>query len=197
MMTTTTGVFIDGANVYMQLRERGLHMNWRKFKQDMVELSMNRDLPLDLQGFYYFTAIDPESREPGNRSHNITRLYDWLEFNGFTMMTKDADIRTREINGEETRVRKGNVDVEFALDTWRISTFMRTVFLFTGDGDFAHLARLLKERGQRVVVLGFSRGISERLRRAADNVIHVDERAGWATEITSTGNDETTNTNGE
>ncbi len=53
-------------------------------------------------------------------------------------------------------VKKGNLDIELALDAYRLRKNYDTIVLFSGDSDFAYLLKLLMKKGKTVIV--FSTG---------------------------------------
>lgn len=64
-------------------------------------------------------------------------------------------------------IRKGNLDVEIALDAFRFSDMYDTLILFSGDSDFAYLADLLKQMDKKIVVISCSGHISKELLKRA------------------------------
>jgi uncharacterized LabA/DUF88 family protein len=112
------------------------------------------------------------------RGHNelmpIRPLLDWLQYNGFDVVTKPI----REFTDEAgvTR-RKGNLDVEIAVDAMTIAEKVDHIILVAGSGDLSHLVQNLRTKGVRVSVISTLRGpaamVSDNLRRLADNFIEL------------------------
>ena len=112
------------------------------------------------------------------REHNelmpIRPLLDWLQYNGFNVVTKPI----REFTDEAgvTR-RKGNLDVEIAVDALMIAQKVDHIILMAGSGDLSHLLQNLRTKGVRVSVISTLRGpasmVSDNLRRSADNFIEL------------------------
>jgi len=65
--------------------------------------------------------------------------------------------------GKDKFVPKGNLDIELALDAYRLSDTYDCLLLFSGDSDFAYLIDLLKEKEKRVIVFSTRGHISREL----------------------------------
>ena len=66
----------------------------------------------------------------------IRPLIDWLDYNGYTVVTKAA----REfIDAGGRRKVKGNMDIEIAVDAMELAGHVDQIVLFSGDGDFRPL----------------------------------------------------------
>jgi len=80
--------------------------------------------------------------------------------------------------------KKGNLDVEMAVDALMLSQKVDHIVLFSGSGDLCHLVQNLRMQGVRVSIVSTLRGpssmVSDHLRRLADNFI---ELSGLATRI--------------
>jgi uncharacterized LabA/DUF88 family protein len=96
-------------------------------------------------------------------------LVDWLDYNGYTMVTKP----TKEFTDATGRRKiKGNMDVELAIDVLEMAPHLDHIVLFSGDGDFRRLVEAVQRRGVRVTVVSTVRSqpamIADELRRQAD-----------------------------
>lgn len=156
-------LFIDGANFYATSKALGFDTDYRKL---LTEFSQHGKI---LRAFYYTIMIDDQDYS------SIRPLVDWLDYNGFNVVTKPA----REYTDHQTGRRKfrGNMDVELAIDAIEISEHVGQVYLFTGDSDFRALVGALQRRGVRVTVVSTVSTqpamIADELRRAADEFIDV------------------------
>src|SRR5215471_19715460 len=108
----------------------------------------------------------------------IRPLVDWLDYNGYTMVTKP----TKEFTDSLGRRRiKGNMDIELAIDMLEMAPFIDHAVLFSGDGDFRRLVEAVQHRGVRVSVVSTTRSsppmVSDDLRRQADSFIELQELA--------------------
>ena len=160
---------VDGANFDALRKTLGLYVNYKS----MLEY-VNGKFGSLIRG-YYFTAV----REHGNPDEDfypLIRVLDSLEYNGFTVFTKEAMVMT---NSEGKTVVKGNMDVELALTTYKVAmnSNVTDIVLVTGDGDFVELVKCLQDLGKRVSVM-FSKKInkpllSDRLLRQADCFVEM------------------------
>jgi uncharacterized LabA/DUF88 family protein len=122
-----------------------------------------------LRAFYYTALLDNEEYSP------IRPLVDWLNYNGFTMVTKTAKEYT---DSQGRRKVKGNMDIELTVNAMELAPHVDHIVLFSGDGDFRPLIESLQRQGVRVSVVSTIRSqppmIADELRRQADNFIELD-----------------------
>ncbi len=167
------GVFIDGANLYATARALGFDIDYKRLLQ-MFEQSCNL-----IRAFYYTALVEDQDYSP------IRPLVDWLDYNGYTMVTKP----TKEFTDSAGRRKiKGNMDIELAIDVLEMSERLDHVVLFSGDGDFRRLVEAIQRKGTRTTVVSTVKSqpsmIADELRRQADRFIDladlrpVVERAG-------------------
>ena len=96
-----TALFIDGSNIHAAARNLGFDIDYRKLRT-LFETKGRL-----VRAFYYTALIDDLEYSP------IRPLVDWLDYNGYTMVTKSA----KEFTDAEGRRRiKGNMDIELAID---------------------------------------------------------------------------------
>jgi uncharacterized LabA/DUF88 family protein len=100
---------------------------------------------------------------------SIRPLIDWLDYNGYTVVTK----ATKEfIDASGRRKVKGNMDIELAVDAMELAEHVDQIVLFSGDGDFRSLVEAVQRRGVRVTVVSTISSqppmIADELRRQAD-----------------------------
>lgn len=159
-------LFIDRANLYATAKAVGIDIDYRRLLKEFQN-----------QGYllraYYYTALvdDPEYS-------SIRPLLDWLDYNGFAVVTKPA----REFT-DSTGMRKikGKMDIELTVDALEMAPFYDHMLLFSGDGDFTALVAALQRRGKRVTVVSTLSGpapmLSDDLRRQADFFIDIADLA--------------------
>jgi uncharacterized LabA/DUF88 family protein len=114
---------------------------------------------------YYFTAV-LEDQE----FSSIRPLIDWLDYNGFALVTKAAREFTDSVG---RRKIKGNMDIEIAVTAMEMASHIDHAVLFSGDGDFRPLVESLQRRGLRVSVASSVAQVSDDLRRQADDFIDL------------------------
>jgi len=157
-------LFIDGSNLYAASRALGFDIDYKLLRQEFMRRGKL------LRAFYYTALLESDEYSP------IRPLVDWLQYNGFTMVTKPA----REfVDREGRRKVKGNMDIELTIDAMEIAPHVDHIVLFSGDGDFRRLVESLQRKGVRVSVVSTMRTsppmISDDLRRQADTFIELDE----------------------
>jgi uncharacterized LabA/DUF88 family protein len=123
-----------------------------------------------LRALYYTAILENDEYSP------IRPLVDWLNYNGFNMVTKPAKEYT---DGMGRRKVKGNMDIELCVDAMELAPHVDHIVIFSGDGDFRPLVESLQRKGVRVSVVSTIRSqppmISDELRRQVDNFIELDE----------------------
>jgi len=157
-------LFIDGANLYAAARALGFDIDYKR----LLALFNSRCY---LVRALYYTAL-AEDQEYSS----IRPLIDWLDYNGYTMVTKP----TKEFTDPSGRRKiKGNMDIELCVDAMELANHLDHVVLFSGDGDFRSLVEALQQKGRRVSVVSTLATqppmIADELRRQADQFIDLRE----------------------
>ncbi len=157
-------LFIDGSNLYASAKALGFDIDYKLLRS---EFSRRGKM---LRAMYYTALLENEEYSP------IRPLVDWLNYNGFTMITKPAKEFTDSFGRRKV---KGNMDIELAVDAMELAPHLDHVVLFSGDGDFRPLIESLQRQGVRVSVVSTIRTqppmIADELRRQCDNFIELDE----------------------
>jgi uncharacterized LabA/DUF88 family protein len=157
-------LFIDGANLYSAARSLGFDIDYKRL------LGLFQTKGRLIRAFYYTALVEDQEYSP------IRPLIDWLDYNGYTMVTKPA----REFTDAHGRRKiKGNMDIELAIDMMEMAERLDHVVLFSGDGDFRRLIEAVQRRGVRVTVVSTIRSqppmISDDLRRQADSFVELTD----------------------
>jgi uncharacterized LabA/DUF88 family protein len=150
-------LFIDGANLYATSKTLGFDIDYKRL---LKEFQSRGDL---VRAFYYTAIIEDQEFS------SIRPLIDWLDYNGFTVVTK----ATKEfVDASGRRKVKGNMDIELAVDAMELAQHIDQMVLFSGDGDFRSLVAAVQRRGVRVTVVSTISSqppmIADELRRQAD-----------------------------
>lgn len=160
--TERVALFIDGANLYSAARGLMVDIDYKKlleFFQQRCNL---------IRAFYYTALLDDQEYSP------IRPLVDWLDYNGYTMVTKPAKEFT---DATGRRKIKGNVDIELAVDMMEMAERIDHAVLFSGDGDFRSLIEAIQRKGVRVTVISTMRSptpmVADELRRQADTFVDL------------------------
>lgn len=157
-------LFIDGSNLYAAARSLGFEIDYRLLRQKFEERGKL------LRAFYYTAILENEDYSP------IRPLVDWLNYNGYALVTKPAKEYT---DASGRRKIKGNMDIELAVNAMELAPHLDHAVIFSGDGDFRSLVEALQRQGVRVSVVSTMRAnppmIADELRRQADNFIELDD----------------------
>ena len=162
--TDRIALFIDGANLYSAARSLNADMDFKKL------IEFFRSSGVLVRAYYYTAIVEGEEYSP------IRPLVDWLDYNGFTMVTKPVK-RYTDASGH-TRT-KGNMDVEIAVDMLSLAPSIDHAVLFSGDGDFRRLVEAVQDKGVRVSVVSTLKSqppqAADELRRAADQFVDLSD----------------------
>lgn len=156
-------LFIDGSNLYAAARALEFDIDYRKLLQWSATQGRL------VRAFYYTALIENEEYSP------IRPLVDWLDYNGYTMITKP----TKEfVDAQGRRKVKGNMDIELAIDMMEMADHVDHIMLFSGDGDFRRLIEAVQRKGVRVTVVSTIKSnppmVADELRRQADHFLDLD-----------------------
>ena len=108
-------LFIDGSNLYAAAKALGFDIDYKR----LLEVFANKGTLV--RAFYYTALMEDQEYSP------LRPLIDWLDYNGYTMVTKP----TKEFTDSTGRRKiKGNMDIELAVDVmemadrWITSSFL-------------------------------------------------------------------------
>ncbi len=159
-------LFIDGANFYAAARALGFDIDYKRL------LKLFRERGRFVRALYYTALVEDQEYSP------IRPLVDWLDYNGFTMVTKPTKEFTDSLG---RRKIKGDMDIELAIDMLELAPHLDHVILFSGDGDFRRLVEVIQRKGVRVSVVSTVKSnppmIADELRRQADDFIELQDLA--------------------
>jgi uncharacterized LabA/DUF88 family protein len=161
-------IMIDGANLYQSARALGFDIDYRLLLQTFARCARL------IRASYYTALLDDQEYSP------IRPLVDWLDYNGYTVVTKPLKEFT---DASGRRKFKGNMDIELAVDAMDMATHLDHLVLFSGDGDFRRLTEALQRKGLRVTVVSTIRTqppmIADELRRQADTFLELNDLAQY------------------
>ncbi len=157
-------LFIDGSNLYAAARALDFDIDYKRLLEVFAAKGHL------VRAFYYTALIEDQEYSP------IRPLVDWLDYNGYTMVTKP----TKEFTDSAGRRKiKGNMDIELAIDVLEMAEHLDHVVIFSGDGDFRRLVEAVQRKGLRVSVVSTVRSqppmVADELRRQADNFIELED----------------------
>lgn len=161
-MQPKIAAFIDGANLYATAKALGFDIDYRRLLKEFQGRGYL------IRAFYYTTLIENDEYS------SIRPLVDWLDYNGYTVVTKAAREFT---DGLGRRRIKGNMDIELTIDALNMAEKVDEIYILSGDGDFRPLVEELQRRGVRVNVVSSVASqppmVSDELRRQCDEFIDI------------------------
>lgn len=149
--------FIGGPNLHATAKALDFDLDYKRLLNEL------RSRGTLARAFYYTATIEDQEYT------SIRPLVDWLDCNGFTVITK-ASKEFFDANGR--RKVKGNMAIELAVHAMELAQHVDEIILFSGDGDFRTLVEALQRSGVRVTVVSTVSSqppmIADELRRQAD-----------------------------
>jgi uncharacterized LabA/DUF88 family protein len=160
--TDKIALFIDGANLYSAAKGLNFDIDYKKLLDEF------RKRGVLIRAYYYTALVEDQDYSP------IRPLVDWLDYNGFAVVTKTA----REFTDANGRKRfRGDMDIEIAVDMMEMTARADHLVLFSGDGDFRRLIESVQQKGVRVTVVSTVKSqppmASDDLRRQADSFVDL------------------------
>jgi len=158
------GLFIDGSNLHATTRALEFEIDYKNL------LNIFKNKSRLLRAYYYTALVEDHEHSP------IRPLVDWLDYNGYSVVTKSA----KEFTDAAGRKKiKGNMDIELAVDVLEMADYLDHIILFSGDGDFRRLVEAVQHKGTRVTVVSTMKSkpamIADELRRQADHFIDLKD----------------------
>jgi len=159
-------LFIDGANLYSAAKGLNIDLDFKKLLDEFQKRGVL------IRAYYYTAIVEDQDYSP------IRPLVDWLDYNGFTVVTKAAKEYT-DSNGRKRH--RGDMDVDLAVDMMEMAAHADHMVLFSGDSDFRRLVEAVQRRGVRVTVVSTLKSqppmASDELRRQADSFVDLADLA--------------------
>jgi uncharacterized LabA/DUF88 family protein len=157
-------VFVDGASLFISSKSLGFDIDYRKLLRWISEQGRL------VRAFYYTVLLEDQE------VNSIRPLVDWLDYNGFTMLTKSSK---EYVDSQGRRRIKGNIDVDLAIDMLDMAERVDHIVLFSGEGDFKRLIEAVQRKGVRVTLIGTISTqpsmVADELRRQADQFIDLND----------------------
>lgn len=145
-----TAVFIDAANILYSQKTLGWKIDYQKLKEYLEKESKVISLN------YYTGKVGSLDKQ--------LKFIQKLQFMGYKVVSKELKL-IKLIDNKF--LQKGNLDIELALDAFRMKNEYDTLLLFSGDSDFSYLLDLLKLEGKKIIVFSTRKHISiDLLKRA-------------------------------
>lgn len=149
-------LFVDGANLHGTAKTLGFDIDYRRLLKEFKTQGVL------VRALYYIAILE-------DQQSSVRPLTDWLDYNGFTVVSKPA----KEFNDHEGRRKfKRSIGIELVVDALALSQHIDHMVLFSGDGDFRPLVEAVQRRGVYVTVVSTMSTqppmIADELRRQAD-----------------------------
>ena len=155
-------VFIDGANLYATTKALEFDVDYRKL---LAEIKSWGRL---IRAFYYTVVVEDDDYS------SVRPLLDWLDYNGFTVVSKNAKTFTDDTGRRRV---KGNMNIELAVDALELAPHLDRAVIFSGDGDFTRVVQAMQRKGVRVTVISSITSrlpmIADELRRQCDEFVDL------------------------
>ncbi len=159
-------LFVDGSNLFAAARTLGFDIDYKALLNEFASKGIL------VRALYYTALIEDQDFSP------LRPLVDWLDYNGFTVITKPAK---EYVDASGRRKIKGNMDIEIAVDVMTLAENVDHIVLFSGDGDFRRLIESVQRRGKRVTVVSTMKTqpsmVADELRRQADTFLELNDLA--------------------
>jgi len=179
--------FIDGTHLYntMNALSQGtngtnrLAIDFKKLAL-WIESGFDTELECDFRVVRtnYFNMIPPTAS--AEEQQTIRPLLDWLEYNGYTVFTRNYKV-SFDTRTNETR-KIGNTNVLMTTKMLEVSSTLNEVLLFAGDSDFCEPVEALQRQGIRVTLVsslgnksGSTAMVADSLRKQADTFIDLED----------------------
>jgi uncharacterized LabA/DUF88 family protein len=155
-------LFIDGAKLHSTARALGFEIDFKRL------LEAFEDRGTLLRAFYYASIVEDQEY------CSVRPLVDWLDYNGYTVVTKSA----KEFTDDTGRRKiKCNIDVELTVGAMDIAEHVDEIVLFSGDGNLRSLVAALQRRGTKITIVSTIKSVppmvADELRRQADEFIDL------------------------
>lgn len=140
-------LFIDGSNLFYHARAIQLHIDYAKLKKHLTK-------DCDLVGAWFYMGIDY------SQTHQRS-FKSYLEHIGYEVIAKQLLKRS---DGTE----KANLDVEIAIDLFRLAPEYDRAILVSGDQDFVYPVELVQQQEKTVTVVGLDAMTNDELKGMCD-----------------------------
>jgi len=131
------GVYVDIQNLYLTYKYQ---FGAQRIDYQVLKAFLERLYPEGVITFHAFTAYEEGRREQMSFILALAQI-------GYRVVSKPLKILP-------DGTKKGNLDMEIALEILNQAPHLDEIVLVTGDGDFVPLVNQLSIMGKRVTVLG-------------------------------------------
>ncbi len=151
-------IFIDGANLFYCQKELKIKIDYQKLYDFLYQYKRIIEIRI-------YLAFDHQSKKEKQFIENLQKI-------GYKVICKKLKIINIK---NKTIVKKGNLDIELALDAFELQKKYRTIVLFSGDSDFEILFKKLRKKAKRCLVFSARKHISHELMKISHQYFFLDK----------------------
>ncbi|MCL5985015.1 MAG: NYN domain-containing protein [Actinobacteria bacterium] len=145
------GIFVDDSNIYHAYQKYKWRIDFHKLKSFLSEYGK-------VCFVNYYVAI------PGENDMNYPGTITFLDRIDNAVKIKRKKLKYIYINGRVHK--KGDVDIEIALDVVRNIEILGVIIILTGDSDYLELKNyVVNERGKELIFMGYEENMAWELRK--------------------------------
>lgn len=163
-------VYVDGSNIFHAQKKLGWFIDWAK-----VRKYLEHDYEV-IEWRYYIGVKDADE--------GMASFLRYLNAIGVKAITKPLKKIALDLGDSHIKltgqgyVYKANFDVEITADILLEIGEIKEVILFSGDSDFVHLVKRLRDLGKKVTIYSSRKTISWELKLEAAKVIYIENLKG-------------------
>lgn len=145
------GVFVDNSNIFYAQKKVGWKIDFQKLKNSL-------SLDLNLEFINYYAAVPAE----WDMAYKSTVNY-------FDKIKNTVSLKTKQIKyiytGKTIVDKKGDLDLELALDVVRNLDRLDIVIVMSGDSDYLELKNFVMENGKKIIFFGFEQNMAWEIKK--------------------------------
>jgi len=147
------GIFVDDSNLYHAYKKAGFRIDFAKLKETI-------ETAYDVSFMNYYLAIPSQNDKSFAGTMSFIRK-----------LSKNIILKTKPIKYiydfiAKRQVKKGDIDMEIAVDVFRNINKLDAVLILSGDSDYLELANfVIKDQAKKIAFLGFEENMAWELRK--------------------------------
>lgn len=155
------GIFVDDANMFYAKRKAGMRIDYADLKNQL-------DQHFDVQ-FVNYHMVMPATWDT---SYEASASYKNKLLSFISVQEKPMKyIKIKNQDGTYSKKRKGDVDMELAIDVLQNLENLDAVLVLAGDSDYAVLRDEVLRKGKKVAFASFDTTISWEIRRGGPHIL--------------------------
>ena len=162
-MVKKVGIFIDDSNIFYAQKKAGWKVDFEKLRN-----LLEKECKIVLMRYYI--AIPNENDESFKATH---KYLEYLREKKFSIKSKPL----KYIHTSKGIIKKGDVDLEIALDVVRTLSSLDIVIIVSGDSDYLELKRYVLENRKHMVFCAFKHNMAWELKEG--KYILFDKILNW------------------